>query len=133
MCPLRWHCCYDTTKSASRRATHSGSRRLIFSSTPRRGLFGSGGEIRNMQSTTILTMGTALNRAHDHDAIVEVLVGGQWLTGVVAGVDGYGVVLVDAQNDHSVVRMEAISAVRVPGRLAEHQIEARDLYDASVC
>jgi hypothetical protein len=43
------------------------------------------------------------------------------------------VVLVDAQNDHSVVRMEAISAVRVPGRLAEHQIEARDLYDASVC
>src|SRR6478609_3710400 len=102
MCPLRWHSCYDTTKSAPRRATHSGSRRLIFSSTPRRGLFGSGGEIRNMQSTTILTMGTALNRAHDHDAIV-------------------------------VVRMEAISAVRVPGRLAEHQIEARDLYDASVC
>jgi sRNA-binding regulator protein Hfq len=93
----------------------------------------SGGVIRNMQSSTILTMGTALNRAHDHDAIVEVLVGGQWLTGVVAGVDGYGVVLVDAQNDHSVVRMEAISAVRVPGRLAEHQIEARDLYDASVC
>jgi sRNA-binding regulator protein Hfq len=133
MCPLPWHCCYDTTKSAVRRATHSGSRRLIFSSTPRRGLFGSGGEIRNMQSTTILTMGTALNRAHDHDAIVEVLVGGQWLTGVVAGVDGYGVVLVDAQNDHSVLRMEAISAVRVPGRLAEHQIEARDLYDASVC
>ena len=55
------------------------------------------------------------------------------VTGVVAGVDGYGVVLVDAQNDHSVVRMDAISAVRVPGRLAEHQIEARDLYDASVC
>ena len=97
------------------------------------GAFRQRGEIRNMQSTTILTMGTALNRAHDHDAIVEVLVGGQWLTGVVAGVDGYGVVLVDAQNDHSVVRMEAISAVRVPGRLAEHQIEARDLYDASVC
>jgi hypothetical protein len=89
--------------------------------------------IRNMQSSTILTMGTALNRAHDHDAIVEVLVGGQWLTGEVAGVDGYGVVLVDAQNDHSVVRMDAISAVRVPGRLAEHQIEARELYDASVC
>ncbi len=97
------------------------------------GAFRQRGEIRDMQSTTILTMGTALNRAHDHDAIVEVLVGGQWLTGVVAGVDGYGVVLVDAQNDHSVVRMEAISAVRVPGRLAEHQIEARDLYDASVC
>ena len=97
------------------------------------GAFRQRGEIRNMQSTTILTMGTALNRAHDHDAIVEVLVGGQWLTGVVAGVDGYGVVLVDAQNDHSVVRMDAISAVRVPGRLAEHQIEARDLYDASVC
>ena len=87
-----------------------------------------------MQSSTILTMGTALNRAHDHDAIVEVLVGGQWLTGVVAGVDGYGVVLVDAQNDHSVIRMDAIGAVRVPGRLAEHQIEARDLYDdAPVC
>jgi sRNA-binding regulator protein Hfq len=86
-----------------------------------------------MQSSTILTMGTALNRAHDHDAIVEVLVGGQWLTGVVAGVDGYGVVLVDAQNDHSVVRMDAISAVGVRGGLAVHQIEACDLYDASVC
>ena len=38
-----------------------------------------------------------------------------------------------AQNDHSVIRMDAISAVRVPGRLAEHQIEARDLYEPSVC
>jgi sRNA-binding regulator protein Hfq len=84
-----------------------------------------------MQQSTIYTMGTALNRAHDHDAIVEVLVGGQWLTGIVAGVDGYGVVLADAHNDHSVIRMDAISAVRVPGRLAEHQIEAPDFAEAS--
>ena len=86
-----------------------------------------------MQGSTILTMGTALNRAHDHDAMWRSWSGVSWLTGVVAGVDGYGVVLADAQNDHSVIRMDAISAVRVPGRLADHQIEARDLYDASVC
>jgi sRNA-binding regulator protein Hfq len=114
-------------------ADSSVSSRLFFHSTPRRGLFGSRGGESDMQGSTIYSMGTALNRAHDHDAIVEVLVGGQWLTGVVAGVDGYGVVLADAQNDHSVIRMDAISAVRVPGRLSDHQIEARDLYDASVC
>ncbi len=85
-----------------------------------------------MQGSTILTMGTALNRALSHEAIVEVLVGGQWLTGVVTGVDGYGVVLVDTNNDHAVIRMDAISAVRVSSRVAEHQIEAPHLYDASV-
>ena len=128
MAPLLRH---DEISSAKGYTQRFSQANFLFNAEE--GAFRQRGEIRNMQSTTILTMGTALNRAHDHDAIVEVLVGGQWLTGVVAGVDGYGVVLVDAQNDHSVVRMEAISAVRVPGRLAEHQIEARDLYDASVC
>ena len=64
-----------------------------------------------MQSSTILHIGTALNRAHDHDAIVEVLVEGQWLTGVVAGVDGtLGV---------DITRTGAASVAGVPGRAAD--------------
>jgi hypothetical protein len=70
--------------------------------------------------STIYTIGTALNRAADNDVTVQVLVGGEWITGLVQAVDGHGVVLHSAELEHSVVRMDAISAVRVfteaPGR-----------------
>jgi len=73
-----------------------------------------------MSSSTIYTIGTALNRAHQLDLTVEVLVEGQWLAGSVIAIDGHGVVLTDRDLDHSVVRLEQISAVRVlstmPGR-----------------
>lgn len=73
-----------------------------------------------MNSSTIYTIGTALNRAHQLGLTVEVLVEGQWLAGSVIAVDGHGVVLTDRDLDHSVVRLEQVAAVRVlstmPGR-----------------
>ena len=67
--------------------------------------------------SVLYTIGTALNRAHDNDAEVQILVEGQWLTGSVAAVDGHGVVLHSAGNtggaEHSVIRMGSVSAVRV--------------------
>jgi hypothetical protein len=62
----------------------------------------------------IYTIGTALNRAHDNDIMVEILVQGAWMRGHVVGLDGHGVVLCTDDNlEHAVVRMESISAVRI--------------------
>lgn len=61
----------------------------------------------------IYTIGTALNRAHDNDLPVEVLVEGQWVGGEVVAVDGHGVVLHSQESEHSVIRMGSVSAVRV--------------------
>ena len=67
-----------------------------------------------MYSDSVLyTIGTALNRASDSGAVVQVLVEGQWLDGRVAAVDGHGVVLESDKAEHSVVRTSSISAVRV--------------------
>jgi sRNA-binding regulator protein Hfq len=73
-----------------------------------------------MSDSTIYSIGTALNRAHAHDIPVQVLVEGEWMTGNVIAVDGHGVVLHSDELEHAVVRMEAVSAVRIfaaaPGR-----------------
>jgi hypothetical protein len=66
-----------------------------------------------MQSTTIFTIGTALRRAESTNMPVEVLVQGYWLSGIVAGVDGHGIVL-STHSEHCVVRLESITAVRIP-------------------
>lgn len=65
------------------------------------------------QNSTIYTIGTALNRAQDNETPVEVLVEGQWISGHVVAVDGHGVVLTTDTREHSVVRMESVSAVRI--------------------
>ena len=75
----------------------------------------------SMYSDSVLyTIGTALNRAHDNNVAVQILVEGQWLTGHVAAVDGHGVVLHSDDAEHAVIRMGSVSAVRVfaaaPGR-----------------
>jgi sRNA-binding regulator protein Hfq len=67
----------------------------------------------SFDSTTIYTIGTALNRARDNDLPVEVLVEGQWLRGHVVDVDGHGVVLHSDEREHCVVRMDSVSAVRI--------------------
>ena len=67
-----------------------------------------------MYSDSVLyTIGTALNRAHDNNVAVQILVEGQWLTGHVAAVDGHGVVLHSDEAEHAVIRMGSVSAVRV--------------------
>ena len=63
--------------------------------------------------STIYTIGTALNRAHDNHVAVEILVEGHWLTGQVLAVDGHGVVIDAAAGDHAVIRMGSVSAVRL--------------------
>jgi hypothetical protein len=72
-------------------------------------------------NSTIYTIGTALNRAHDNDVPVQLLVEGQWIGGHIVAVDGHGVVLSSEELEHAVVRMQSISAVRIftemPGRV----------------
>ena len=68
-----------------------------------------------MGDSTIYTIGTALHHARDHGLPVQLLVGGTWLNGVVAAIDGFGVVLTSQTDEHAVVRLEAVSAVKVAG------------------
>lgn len=70
-------------------------------------------------SSTLYTIGTALSRAQGTEQTVEILVGGQWLTGVPRDVDGHGVVLEMDDRSAMVVRVEAVMAVRtLPHRLS---------------
>jgi hypothetical protein len=71
-----------------------------------------------MHDSTLFTVGTALRRAESNHLPVEVLVHGQWLRGNVAGLDGHGVIL-STHSEHAVVRLESISAVRIPETMAD--------------
>jgi hypothetical protein len=62
------------------------------------------------------TIGTALERAREGGSTVEILVGGQWLSGLVVGLDGLGVVLDHEGEEHCIVRLECVTAVRVCAR-----------------
>lgn len=64
-------------------------------------------------SSMLYTMGTALDRAAEGGVRVSILVEGTWLEGLVAAVDGTGVVLEGPDHDHAVIRVERIAAVRV--------------------
>lgn len=62
------------------------------------------------------TIGTALERAREAGSTVEVLVDNHWLAGQVVANDGVGVVLDHEGEEHCVVRLERIAAVRVSAR-----------------
>ena len=66
-----------------------------------------------MTDSTLYTIGTALRHAQDAAVEVEVLVDGHWVGGVIRAVDGHGLVLAAGVDEHAVVRMDDISAVRV--------------------
>ncbi len=66
-----------------------------------------------MNSSMIYSMGTALDRAREHQLAVDVLVSGVWLSGLVVASDGHGVVLETDDHEHAVLRLEAIMAIRV--------------------
>jgi hypothetical protein len=67
-----------------------------------------------MSATTMhYTIGTALSRAADAGHEVEMLVSNHWITGVVLANDGVGVVLDNDGEDHCVVRLDMVAAVRV--------------------
>lgn len=59
------------------------------------------------------TIGTAIERALQDGYPVSVLVEGQWIGGAVVASDGVGVVLESAEQQHAIVRLDRISAVRV--------------------
>ncbi|HET7385414.1 MAG TPA: hypothetical protein VFJ19_01970 [Nocardioidaceae bacterium] len=63
--------------------------------------------------STLYTVGTALRRAHDNNVMVSILIEGSWISGSVEAVDGHGVVLDGRDGDHTVIRMESVSAVRI--------------------
>jgi len=78
-----------------------------------------------VSSSTLYTIGTVLNHARDNGLEVDVLVSGHWLSGVVAAVDGFGVVLASNGDQHAVIRMEAVSAVKIAqGMLRRTEIPA---------
>ena len=59
------------------------------------------------------TIGTALDRARENGHLVEVLVEGDWISGQVVAGDGQGIVLEGRTEEHSIIRLERISAVKV--------------------
>ncbi len=66
-----------------------------------------------MSGSLLFTIGTVLNRAHDEGLAVQVLVEGQWLCGQVGWLDAQGVLLVAELDEHAVVRLASVSAVKV--------------------
>ena len=66
-----------------------------------------------METSTIYSMGTALDRAQANNLTVDVLVSGVWLSGRVVAADGHGVVLEVSENEHAVARLESVLAVLV--------------------
>lgn len=69
-----------------------------------------------MSGSLLFTIGTALNRAYQEGLTVQVLVDGQWIGGQVAWQDGQGVLLVSDTDEHAVVRLSSVSAVKVHAR-----------------
>jgi hypothetical protein len=64
----------------------------------------------------LLTVGHALDRAKDEGMVVRMHVGGEWIAGRIVNSDGHGVAVLEGNGDLCVVRQEAISCVRLPGR-----------------
>lgn len=64
-------------------------------------------------TSTSHTMSSALDRAHENGNRVALLVDNHWIHGHVLRIDGHGVVLHSHDNEHSVVKMERSSAVRL--------------------
>ena len=62
----------------------------------------------------MFTVGQALDRAKEAGLTIRLLVGDEWIRGKVASNDGQGVVLVADDGDVCVLRMDAVTCVRVP-------------------
>lgn len=64
-------------------------------------------------NSTIYTIGTALNRAKETGVSVELLLGGEWVAGMVSALDGHGIVLLGETGELSIIRLSSIDAVRI--------------------
>ena len=83
-----------------------------------------------MESSVIFSMGTALNRAKDHGLPVSVLVANDWLRGRVLALDSHGLLLESDELEHCMVRLEAVTAVRVSPVVHEHPGRVSNLHAA---
>ena len=81
-------------------------------------------------SSTQYTIGTALERAREAGNLVEVLVGNQWIHGMVVASDGLGVVLESDGLEHCVIRLDGIAAVRVAAGAPDLPAEASPFANA---
>lgn len=63
--------------------------------------------------STLYTIGTALDRAQQEGHVVELLLEGHWVKGTVMACDGTGVVLEGIDEDHMIVRLDKVAAVKV--------------------
>ncbi|QZY28475.1 hypothetical protein [Nocardioides coralli] len=66
-----------------------------------------------MLDSTVLTIGTALRRAQDAGLPVEVLIHGEWIGGMVLGLDGHGAILDGDHGESAVIRLQDACAVKV--------------------
>ena len=83
-----------------------------------------------VQGSGQFTVGSSLSRAESSGQEVDVLVEGQWLSGVVMGLDALGVVLVQEGSLPWTIRLDKVSVVRVRAA-AEAPMAAGQLVSAA--
>lgn len=67
-------------------------------------------------STMMLTVGQALDRARNEETVIRIQCAGEWITGRVVNTDSQAAVIADENGEVCVVRMDAISCVRLPAQ-----------------
>ena len=65
-------------------------------------------------TSRLLTVGQALEHAREVDAEVRLCIGGEWVSGRVMHTDGHGLAMTAENGDTCVIRLEAVSCVRIP-------------------
>lgn len=65
-------------------------------------------------TTMMLTLGQALDRAQHEGTTVRIQVSGEWISGQVINTDSQAAMITADNGEICVVRMEAISCVRLP-------------------
>ena len=76
-------------------------------------------------STTLVTVGHALDRAQQEGMDVRVNVAGEWINGRIVNNDGHGVAILESTGDLCVVRQEAVSAIRMPAHASGPQLPSQ--------
>ena len=65
-------------------------------------------------SSTLLTVGHAIDRAKEQGMTVRMNVAGEWVTGIIVSSDGHGVAMLEPSGELCVARHDAIICVRLP-------------------
>ena len=73
-------------------------------------------------TTMMLTIGQALDRAQNEGSTIRLHVFGEWITGRVINTDSQSVMVLDNNGDTCVLRMDAITCVRIPAGERAQQV-----------